>query len=148
MQRLGTRRPRSGTIFHAIEVWSSLTTTYVIDCCRSGFVQSVNRPRRITDNAHRVVAQTLKSDLYHRRSFNTDYELRGAVRNYIGFTAATVCTRLSVIVRLSSSRQCSLTTGCPLLRRELPAASRLGLIQPLGAQKRAHRTVSIIWASA
>jgi transposase InsO family protein len=85
-QALHRRRPNIGTIFHTDRGVENLADPIKQVVRRAHLLQSMNRPRRMNDNAHMESwFKSMKSDLYHRVTFNNDGELRAALRSYMDF---------------------------------------------------------------
>jgi putative transposase len=82
---LRLRKP-SEAVFHSDRGCEFIGGAFKHLLDRSRFAQSVNRKRRMTDNAHMESwNKSMKTDMYYRRPFESDFELRRAVQAYVAF---------------------------------------------------------------
>ena len=80
------RRPRPGVIFHSDRGVEYAAYAFRDRLAALGFVQSMNRPREITDNAYmESFFHSMKSDVIHGVSFARDAELTNLLRSYIPY---------------------------------------------------------------
>lgn len=78
------RRPAPGLIFHSDRGSEYAAYAYRDHLTRLGIVQSMKRPRVITDNAHaESFFRSLKAELIDRRRFETESEIKAALQSYI-----------------------------------------------------------------
>jgi putative transposase len=83
---LRQRSRESGTIFHSDRGVEYVGTQYQKALKEAGIIASTNRRMRMTDNAHMESwNKTMKSDMYHRRTFDSDRELYRAIKAYVEF---------------------------------------------------------------
>jgi putative transposase len=80
------RRPRLGVIFHSDRGVEYAAYAFRRRLAALGFVQSMNRPREVTDNAHmESFFHSLKSEAVHGIRFPHQADLERLVRSYMPY---------------------------------------------------------------
>ena len=80
------RRPRSGVIFHTDRGIEYAAYAFRRRLAALGFVQSMNRPGTVADNAHmESFFHSLKAELVHGAQFATERRLRLALCRYFRY---------------------------------------------------------------
>jgi len=83
---LRTRRPDCDTLSHSDRGIEFLAGDLKRHLAQAGLKQSANRPRRMNNSA-RIESwnKSMKTDMYHRRKFDSDHALRKADGSYVNF---------------------------------------------------------------
>jgi transposase InsO family protein len=81
---IAARTPKPGLLFHSDRGIEYSAYGYQDYLKANGIVPSMNRPRHCQDNAHmESFFHSLKAELTHRRSYESDLELNASVAGYI-----------------------------------------------------------------
>jgi len=81
-----SRRPKRGLVFHTDRGTEYAATAFKQRLEELGFVQSMNRPGKMTDNAFiESFFHSMKSEIYHGLRFTNDLEIRAALKSYVPF---------------------------------------------------------------
>ena len=80
------RHPRAGILFHSDRGIEYAAYAFRTRLAALGFVQSMNRPREVTDNAHmESFFHSMKADVVHGVLFETDGALDRQLRSYLPY---------------------------------------------------------------
>lgn len=80
------RRPPRGLIFHTDRGIEYAAGAFKERALELGIVQSMNRPTKVTDNAHiESFFHSMKTDIVHGLTFTDDRQVQKLVRDYIPF---------------------------------------------------------------
>ncbi len=80
------RKPPRGLIFHTDRGIEYAAGAFKERAAALGIVQSMNRPGKVTDNAHiESFFHSMKTDIVHGLTFTEDRQIQKAVRAYIPF---------------------------------------------------------------
>ena len=80
------RRPKRGLVFHTDRGTEYAGTAFKERLAELGFIQSMNRPGKMTDNAFiESFFHSMKSDIYHGVRFADDLELQTVPKSYVPF---------------------------------------------------------------
>jgi putative transposase len=80
------RSPRPGIVFHTDRGIEYAAYAFRARLAALGFVQSMNRPREVTDNAHmESFFHSVKTDVVHGVDLATPDEVRRLLRSYLPY---------------------------------------------------------------
>lgn len=80
------RRPPSGVMFHTDRDIEYAAGAFKQRLAELGFIQSMNRPGKVTDNAFiELSSHSMKSELFHGYRFNDDHAVREVLTHYLPF---------------------------------------------------------------
>lgn len=83
---LRSRNPAPGLLFHSDRGIEYSAHAYRAILRRKGFIQSMNRPGKMNDNAHmESFFHSFKTEYIHGKTFDSDAQLRQTIQTYIPF---------------------------------------------------------------
>jgi putative transposase len=107
------RRPARGLVFHTDRGIEYAAGAFKTRIAELGFIQSMNRPGKITDNAFiESFFHSMKADIYHGVRFSEDLEAHAALKSYVPFyNKDRLHSSLHYVPPATFERQAS-QTGC------------------------------------
>jgi putative transposase len=81
-----SRRPSAGVVFHTDRGIEYSAGAFKERIAELGFIQSMNRPGKVTDNAFiESFFHSMKSETFHGYRFHEDHEVRSVLKSYLPF---------------------------------------------------------------